>query len=41
METLGKMKTTNDNEDEYPFTPTISKRSRTLAASRSKSKNCK
>lgn len=40
METLGKMKTSND-EEEFPFTPMISKRSRTLAASRSRSKNCK
>jgi hypothetical protein len=39
METLGKLKTSN--EEEFPFTPTISKRSRTLAASRSKSRNCK
>jgi hypothetical protein len=37
MEMQGKVKTVQDDE-EYPFTPAISQRSRTLAASRSKSK---
>lgn len=37
METLGKNRTVVE-EEEYPFTPAISQRSRTLAGSRSRSK---
>lgn len=38
MEQIGKVKTTVECDDDFPFSPIISQRSRTLAASRSKSK---
>lgn len=36
---MGKVKTAHEPEEDYPFSPMISQRSRTMAASRSKSKN--
>lgn len=38
MEKLGKVKTCYDETENYPFSPMISQRSRTMATSRSKSR---